>query len=42
MGYEVRDNIPDINPKIQEKDWVIKKILDLDLINSNKRKYLIK
>ena len=29
------ENIPDINPKSQEKIWEIKKILDIDLINNN-------
>ena len=28
-------NIPDIDPKSQEKVWKIKKILDIDLINNN-------
>ena len=35
-------DILDINPKSQEKVWEIKKILNLKLINNNKRKYLIK
>ena len=35
-------NIPDINPKSQEKVWEIKKIINLGLINNNKRKYFIK
>ena len=36
------ENIPDINPKSQEKVWEIKKIMNLGLINNNKRKYFIK
>ena len=28
-------NMPDINPKSQEKVWEIKKILNTDLINNN-------
>ena len=28
-------NIPDINPKSQEKVWEIKKILNIDLINNS-------
>ena len=35
-------NIPDINPKSQEKIWEVKKILNLNLININERKYFIK
>ena len=35
-------NIPDINPKSQEKIWEVKKIINLKLINNNKQKYLIK
>ena len=29
------ENIPDINPKSQEKVWEIKKILDIGLIDNN-------
>ena len=29
------ENMPDINPKSQEKVWEIKKILNIDLINNN-------
>ena len=36
------EDIPDINPKSQEKVWKIKKIINLGLINNNERKYLIK
>ena len=28
-------NIPDINPKSQEKVWKVKKIFDIGLINNN-------
>ena len=35
-------NIPDINPKSQEKVWEIRRILDTDLINNDQLKYLIK
>ena len=28
-------NIPDINPKNQEKIWEVKKILNINLINNN-------
>ena len=28
-------DIPDIDPKSQEKVWEVKKILDIDLINNN-------
>ena len=34
-------NIPDIDSESQKKVWKIKKILDIDLINNNKRKYLL-
>ena len=36
------ENIPDIDPKSQKKVWEVKKIINLGLINNNKRKYLIK
>ena len=36
------ENIPDMNPKSQEKVWEVKKILNLGLINNNERKYFIK
>ena len=36
------ENISDINLKSQKKVWEIKKILDIDLINNNERKYLVK
>ena len=36
------ENIPDINPKSQEKVWKVKKIINLELINNNEWKYLIK
>ena len=29
------ENIPDIDPKSQEKVWEVKKILDTDLINNS-------
>ena len=35
-------NIPDINSQSQKKVWEIKKIINLKLINNNKRKYFIK
>ena len=35
-------DIPDIDPKSQKKVWEIKNIINLELINNNKRKYLIK
>ena len=35
-------DIPDIDPESQKKVWEIKKIIDLGLINNNKRKYFIK
>ena len=35
-------NIPDIDPKSQEKVWEIKKIICLKLINNNERKYFVK
>ena len=34
-GAPLMENLPDINPKSQEKVWEIKKILDTDLINYN-------
>ena len=36
------ENIPDINPKSQKKIWEIKKIKNVELINNNKQKYLVK
>ena len=36
------EDISDINPKSQKKVWKIKKIINLELINNNKRKYLVK
>ena len=38
----IKKNIPDIDPESQKKVWEIKKIINLGLINNNKRKYLIK
>ena len=35
-------DIPDIDLKSQEKVWEVKKIINLKLINNNKRKYFIK
>ena len=35
-------NILDINLKSQKKVWEVKKIINLGLINNNKRKYFIK
>ena len=35
-------DIPDINPESQEKVWEIKKIINLELIDNNKRKYVVK
>ena len=35
-------DIPDIDPKSQEKVWEIKKIIGLKLINNNERKYFVK
>ena len=29
------ENIPDIDPKSQEKVWEVKRILDIDLINNS-------
>ena len=36
------ENIPDIDPKSQEKVWKVKKIINSGPINDNKRKYFIK
>ena len=36
------ENIPDINPKSEEKVWEVKKIMNSGLINNNERKYLVK
>ena len=36
------ENIPDIDPKSQKKVWEVKRIINLGLIDNNKRKYLIK
>ena len=36
------EDMPNINPKSQKKIWEVKKIINLGLINNNKRKYLIK
>ena len=35
-------NIPDIDPKSQEKVWEVKKIINLKLINNDKQRYFIK
>ena len=42
LKASLMENIPDIDPKSQKKVWEIKKIINLDLINNNKRKYFIK
>ena len=34
-------DILDINPKSQKKIWEVKKIINLNLIDNNKRKYFI-
>ena len=36
------EDMPDINPKSQEKVWEVINIINLGLINNNKRKYFIK
>ena len=35
-------DIPEINPKSQEKVWEIKKILNIELINDGQSKYFVK
>ena len=42
LEIPLMEDIPDIDLKSQEKVWEIKKIIDLGLINNNKRKYLVK
>ena len=36
LGAPLMEDIPNINPKSQEKIWKVKKILNLDLIINNK------
>ena len=36
------EDIPDIDPKSQEKVWEVKKIVDTGLINNSQPKYFIK
>ena len=42
LEIPLMEDIPDIDLKSQEKVWEIKKIIDLGLINNNKRKYFVK
>ena len=42
LEVSLMEDIPDINPNSQKKVWEIKKIINSELINNNKRKYLIK